>query len=73
MTIKYGKKLQAAFAQPGGEALRDWIDACPNDLYAALCFKGGAAWRAHLESDLGRNAGDPRRSSTATTTRRWPR
>ncbi len=57
VTIKYGKKLQEAFARPGGEALRTWIDACPNDLYAALCFKGGAAWRAHLESDLGRNAG----------------
>jgi pyruvate dehydrogenase E1 component len=57
VTIKYGKKLQAAFARPGGEALRDWIDRCPNDLYAALCFKGGAAWRAHLESDLGRNPG----------------
>ena len=57
VTIKYGKKLQAAFAQPGGEALRAWIDACPNDLYAALRFKGGAAWRAHLESDLGRNPG----------------
>ena len=56
VTIKYGKRLQAAFARPGGEALRQWIDACPNDLYAALCFKGGAAWRAHLESDLGRNA-----------------
>lgn len=55
VTVKYGKKLQAAFARPGGEALRDWIDACPNDLYAALCFKGGAAWRAHLESDLGRS------------------
>lgn len=53
VTVKYGKKLQAAFAQPGGEVLRQWIDACPNDLYAALCFKGGAAWRAHLESDLG--------------------
>jgi pyruvate dehydrogenase E1 component len=56
VTIKYGKKLQRAFAEPGGEALRDWIDRCPNDLYAALTFKGGAAWRAHLESDLGRNA-----------------
>ena len=57
VTVKYGKRLQAAFTQPGGEALREWIDACPNDLYAALCFKGGAAWRAHLESDLGRNPG----------------
>ena len=65
VTIKYGKKLQAAFARPGGEALREWIDACPNDLYAALCFKGGAAWRAHLESDLGRNPGDPRRARRA--------
>jgi pyruvate dehydrogenase E1 component len=55
VTVKYGKRLQAAFARPGGDVLRDWIDACPNDLYAALCFKGGAAWRAHLESDLGRN------------------
>jgi pyruvate dehydrogenase E1 component len=56
VTIKYGKRLQAAFAEPGGAALRQWIDACPNDLYSALTFKGGAAWRAHLESDLGRNA-----------------
>ena len=55
VTIKYGKRLQEAFARPGGDALRAWIDGCPNDLYAALCFKGGAAWRAHLESDLGRN------------------
>jgi len=55
VTIKYGKKLEAAFAEPGGEVLRRWIDACPNDLYAALTFKGGAAWRAHLESDLGAN------------------
>jgi len=55
VTIKYGKKLEAAFAEPGGEVLRQWIDDCPNDLYAALTFKGGAAWRAHLESDLGAN------------------
>ena len=55
VTIKYGKKQEAAFARSGGESLRQWIDACPNDLYAALTFKGGAAWRAHLESDLGRN------------------
>jgi pyruvate dehydrogenase E1 component len=55
VTIKYGKKLEAAFTEPGGEVLRQWIDDCPNDLYAALTFKGGAAWRAHLESDLGAN------------------
>ena len=36
--------LQAAFAEPGGEALKRWIDACPNAMYAALCFQGGAAF-----------------------------
>jgi pyruvate dehydrogenase E1 component len=53
VTLKYGKLLQAAFAQPDGAALRQWIDDCPNDLYAALTFKGGAGWRQHLEHDLG--------------------
>jgi len=57
VTLKYGRKLQAAFRQPGGEALRQWIDDCPNSLYSALVFKGGAAWRAHLQSDLGREPG----------------
>ena len=52
VTLKYGKKLQAAFEQPGGDALRRWIDECPNSLYSALVFKGGAAWRAHLKADL---------------------
>lgn len=53
VTIKYGKRLEAAFGEPGGDVLRQWIDDCPNDLYAALTFKGGVAWRAHLENDLG--------------------
>jgi pyruvate dehydrogenase E1 component len=53
MTLKYGKQLQAAFQRPGGEALRRWIDECPNSLYSALTFKGGAAWRARLSDDLG--------------------
>lgn len=51
--IKYGKLLEAAFAKPGGEELQDWIDNCPNQLYAALTFQGGPAWRAHLTEDLG--------------------
>ncbi|MBR0682806.1 transketolase [Roseomonas eburnea] len=51
--LKYGRLLQAAFAEPGGERLRDWIDACPNQLYSALVFRGGAAWRARLLDDLG--------------------
>ena len=53
VTLKYGKLLQAAFAQPDGAALRQWIDDCPNDLYSALTFKGGAGWRQRLEHDLG--------------------
>ena len=53
VTLKYGKQLEAAFAGPDGEALRDWIDACPNSLYSALVFKGGEGWRKHLEGDLG--------------------
>ena len=48
VTLKYGKLLQAAFARPGGDALRQWIDDCPNDLYSAITFKGGAAWRERL-------------------------
>lgn len=51
--LKYGKKLEAAFARKGGEALRQWIEECPNDLYAALTYKGGAAWRARLLEDIG--------------------
>ncbi|MGH6947391.1 MAG: 1-deoxy-D-xylulose-5-phosphate synthase N-terminal domain-containing protein [Kiloniellales bacterium] len=57
VTLKYGKRLQAAFAKPGGEALRRWIDDCPNSLYSALVFKGGAAWRQHLLRDLGEEPG----------------
>ena len=57
VTLKYGRKLEAAFAQPGGAALREWIDDCPNSLYAALTFQGGAAWRQVLLADLGRSQG----------------
>ena len=55
--LKYGALQRAAFAEPGGEALREWIDACPNDLYSALTYKGGAAWRARLEADIGDHEG----------------
>jgi pyruvate dehydrogenase E1 component len=51
--VKYGRLMQAAFAEAGGEALRRWIDNCPNQLYAALCFQGGAAFRQHLEDEIG--------------------
>lgn len=52
VTVKHGRKLTAAFAQPGGSALQEWIDDCPNSLYAALTFQGGGAWRNQLQADL---------------------
>jgi pyruvate dehydrogenase E1 component len=57
IVLKYGKLLEAAFARPGGEALRRWIDECPNSLYSALTYKGGPAWRQALERDLGGEPG----------------
>ncbi|AZO41413.1 transketolase [Mesorhizobium sp. M7D.F.Ca.US.005.01.1.1] len=51
--LKHGMLQQAAFAEPGGEKLREWIDACPNQLYSALAFQGGVAWRKRLFDDLG--------------------
>jgi pyruvate dehydrogenase E1 component len=51
--LKYGSLQQAAFREPGGDRLRAWIDACPNQLYSALVFQGGAAWRKRLIDELG--------------------
>ena len=34
--VKYGQRLQRAFLQPGGTALRDWIDAMSNERYQSL-------------------------------------
>ena len=53
VVLKYGLLQQAAFAEPGGAALKSWIDACPNQLYAALSYQGGAAWRKRLMDDIG--------------------
>ncbi len=51
--LKHGALMQAAFAEPGGDKLRQWIDSCSNQLYSALTFQGGAAWRKRLLDDLG--------------------
>ncbi len=53
MLLKYGSLQQAAFHEPGGERLRQWIDNCPNQLYSALVFQGGAAWRKRLLDEIG--------------------
>jgi pyruvate dehydrogenase E1 component len=51
--VKYGSLQQAAFREPGGDRLKAWIDACPNPLYSALVFQGGAAWRKRLNDEIG--------------------
>jgi pyruvate dehydrogenase E1 component len=51
--LKYGSLQQAAFKEPGGDQLRQWIDRCPNPLYSALVFAGGAAWRKRLNDEIG--------------------
>ena len=51
--VKYGALQRAAFEEPGGDALRDWIDACPNQEYSALTYQGGAVCRERLMDDLG--------------------
>jgi pyruvate dehydrogenase E1 component len=50
--LKYGSLLEAAFAEPGGARLRKFIDDCPNQLYSALTFQGGAAWRKRLGEEF---------------------
>ncbi len=58
VTLKYGRRLQRRL-RPRRAARRcaRWIDDCPNSLYSALTFQGGAAWRQALLADLGRSAG----------------
>ncbi len=56
ITLKYGRLQEQAFAEPGGAALKRWIDQAPNELYAALSFQGASAWRERLSRDL---ADDP--------------
>src|SRR3954465_8735722 len=51
--LKYGSLLNEAFSEPGGERLRQWIDNCANQLYSALVFQGGAAWRRRLLDEIG--------------------
>ena len=53
VVLRHGRLQRAAFAEPGGTRLKAWIEACPNQLYSALTFQGGAAWRRRLMDELG--------------------
>ena len=56
VTLKSGKLQREIFDKPGGQAISDWIDNCPNAEFAALTYQGGGAWRARLMADIGGNA-----------------
>ena len=45
LEVKYGRRLRAAFGEPGGEHLRQWIDRMPNEHYQSLFGLDGAALR----------------------------
>ncbi|MEL7480479.1 MAG: transketolase, partial [Pseudomonadota bacterium] len=53
VVLRHGALQRAAFDRPGGEALKTWIQSCPNADYSALTYQGGAAWRERLMDDLG--------------------
>lgn len=46
--VKYGRRLQQFFGGSGGEGLRDWIDAMPNEQYQSLFALTGPQLRARL-------------------------
>ncbi|MFN8517936.1 MAG: pyruvate dehydrogenase [Chloroflexota bacterium] len=48
LEAKYGQRLEAAFAGPGGEALRRRIDDMPNEAYQALIRRPAPEIRARV-------------------------
>ena len=56
VTLKHGKRQRETFARPGGAAIAEWIENCPNADYAVLTYLGGAAWRERLLRDIGDRA-----------------
>src|SRR3982075_1505012 len=51
--LKYGSLLDEAVLEPRGPAPRQGVDQYPNQLYSALVFQGGAAWRKRLLDEIG--------------------
>jgi pyruvate dehydrogenase E1 component len=50
---KYGRALTAQFAQPHGDALRNWIDAMPNEHYQSLFAFSGEELRKRFLDGAG--------------------
>ena len=53
IVLKYGKLQEEAFNEPGGDELKRWIDECPNQLYSALIYEGGANFKTRVLDDIG--------------------
>ena len=73
LTLKHGRLQREAFAKPGGESLRQWIDSCPNVDFAALTFQGGGGMARTAYPRHRRAAARRRAAGGTTTTRRWRR
>ena len=85
ITLKYGRLLEELFARPGGDALRQRIDAMPNPEYQRLLrcdpaelrdrLPGGGpgAGRAHRRPGRRHPASRPSATSAGTTSARWTR
>lgn len=58
LEAKYGRKLQALFAQPGGDALRQRIDEMSNEEYQALIRMPGDRLRTQLIGTAGAERAD---------------
>jgi pyruvate dehydrogenase E1 component len=54
--LRWGKKLAAALDQQPG--LAKWLDGRSNAELSALHYQGGPAWRARIETDLGKSAAE---------------
>ncbi len=73
LEAKYGRRLEALFAQgTGGAALRQRIDAMSNEEYQALIRLPGAALRPGWSPATARWRGCSPRSTTTTCQRRSP-
>jgi pyruvate dehydrogenase complex dehydrogenase (E1) component len=56
--IKYGGLQRAAFQEPGGGRSCDWIDACPNQQYAAPAFMDDSALAKRVDANFRQEAID---------------
>ncbi|QKW13968.1 pyruvate dehydrogenase [Verrucosispora sp. NA02020] len=58
LEVKYGRRLQAAFARPGGHHLRAWLDRMPNEQYQSMFGLTGRTLRDRLTEGAPAELGD---------------